>query len=551
MDFYGAVGRATTSGWEFLATYLGPAIVFIFGWQLIEKMILISKQQNITTISDFISSRYGKSQSLAVLVTLIAVSGTMPYIAMQLKAVAISYNALTPGTEEVISKGSDTALFVAIVMAIFAILFGTRHIDATEHHEGLVLAVAFESIIKLAAFIAVGIFVTLEVFDGFDDLAYNVSIQLSNNQNFNSFLGDSFLTEILLACTAVICLPRQFHVTIVENTHANHLKLARWLFPIYLILLAMFVLPISTAGLLYFDSTGVDADTYVLMLPLAADYKALATFAFIGGLSASTSMVIVASITLATMVCNDIIMPLLFRISWLRLSDNSDVGALLLRVRRITIMCLMILAYFYYRILGEQSPLASFGLLAFVAAAQFLPAIIGGIYWKAGSRHGVLAGLIGGYLLWLYTLVLPSFSEAGLLGPEYLHTGIFGIDWLKPTHLFGIQAMDPLTHGVFWSLLINTSLYFLISRYTNLRLVDRIQASAFVDVYNKDLTETSRHYGQVTVGDLQMLTERFLGLSRTQHAFTGFALQRGEEPPCPATKPRRRWFSSLNACWRV
>nr|WP_286240991.1 NahK/ErcS family hybrid sensor histidine kinase/response regulator [Neptuniibacter halophilus] len=534
--FYGAVGRATTSGWEFLATYLGPAIVFIFGWQLIEKMILISKQQNITTISDFISSRYGKSQSLAVLVTLIAVSGTMPYIAMQLKAVAISYNALTPGTEEVISKGSDTALFVAIVMAIFAILFGTRHIDATEHHEGLVLAVAFESIIKLAAFIAVGIFVTLEVFDGFDDLAYNVSIQLSNNQNFNSFLGDSFLTEILLACTAVICLPRQFHVTIVENTHANHLKLARWLFPIYLILLAMFVLPISTAGLLYFDSTGVDADTYVLMLPLAADYKALATFAFIGGLSASTSMVIVASITLATMVCNDIIMPLLFRISWLRLSDNSDVGALLLRVRRITIMCLMILAYFYYRILGEQSPLASFGLLAFVAAAQFLPAIIGGIYWKAGSRHGVLAGLIGGYLLWLYTLVLPSFSEAGLLGPEYLHTGIFGIDWLKPTHLFGIQAMDPLTHGVFWSLLINTSLYFLISRYTNLRLVDRIQASAFVDVYNKDLTETSRHYGQVTVGDLQMLTERFLGLSRTQHAFTGFALQRGEEPPLSGDK---------------
>lgn len=534
--FYGAVGRATTSGWEFLATYLGPAIVFIFGWQLIEKMILVSKQQNITTISDFISSRYGKSQALAVLVTIIAVTGTMPYIAMQLKAVAISYNALTPGAEEVISKGSDTALFVAIVMAIFAILFGTRHIDATEHHEGLVLAVAFESIVKLTAFIAVGIFVTLEVFDGFDDLAYNVISQLEGNHKYRSFLEDSFLTEILLACAAVICLPRQFHVTIVENTNAGHLRLARWLFPAYLLLLAIFVLPISTAGMIYFQNTEVDADTFVLMLPLAANYSELATFAFIGGLSASTSMVIVASITLATMVCNDIIMPLLFRISWLRLSDNKDVGALLLRVRRITIMCLMILAYFYYRILGEQSPLASFGLLAFVAAAQFLPAIIGGIYWKAGSRHGVLAGLIGGFILWLYTLVLPSFSEAGLLGPEYITSGIFGIDWLKPTALFGFTGVDVLTHGVFWSLFVNTALYILASRYTSLRLVDRIQASAFVDVYNQDLTESSKQYGLVTVGDLQMLTERFLGISRTQHAFTGFSLQRGEEPPLSGDK---------------
>lgn len=530
--FYGAVGRASTNGWEFLATYLGPVIVFIFGWQLIEKMVLISKQQNITTISDFISSRYGKSQALAVLVTIIAVTGTMPYIAMQLKAVAISYNALTPGTEEVISKGSDTALFVAIVMAIFAILFGTRQIDATEHHEGLVLAVAFESIVKLAAFIAVGLFVTFEVFNGFDDLAYNIALQLNNNNNYTtSLLEGSFLTETLLACAAVICLPRQFHVTIVENTNAGHLKLARWLFPLYLILLSAFVLPISTAGVLYFDGTNVDADTFVLMLPLAADYKQLATFAFIGGLSASTSMVIVASITLATMVCNDIIMPLLFRISWLRLSDNKDVGSLLLRVRRITILCLMILAYFYYRILGDQSPLASFGLLAFVAAAQFLPAIIGGIYWKAGSRNGVLAGLIGGFILWLYTLVLPSFSEAGLLGPEYLNSGIFNIDWLTPTRLFGVDSLDALSHGVFWSLFVNTSLYVLISRYATPRLVDRIQASAFVDVYNKDLTESSRQYGQVTVGDLQMLTERFLGISRTQHAFTGFALQRDEDPP--------------------
>lgn len=534
--FYGAVGRATTSGWEFLATYLGPVIVFIFGWRMIEKMILISKQQNITTISDFISSRYGKSQAIAVMVTCIAVAGTLPYIAMQLKAVAISYNALTPGTEEVLSKGSDTALFVAILMAIFAILFGTRHIDATEHHEGLVLAVVFESIVKLTAFIAVGIFAMLEIFNGFDDLAYNIANQLNSNRNFDSLFSGSFLTEILLACAAVICLPRQFHVTIVENTKASHLNLARWLFPLYLILLAIFVLPISTAGMLYFGDSGVDADTYVLMLPLAEGYENLATFAFIGGLSASTSMVIVASITLATMVCNDIIMPLLLRISWLKLSSSNDLGSLLLRVRRITIMCLMILAYFYYRILGEQSPLASFGLLAFVAAAQFLPAIVGGIYWKAGSRHGVLAGLIGGFTLWIYTLVLPSFSEAGLIGSEYLSRGIFHISWLHPTGLLGISGLDPLTHGVFWSLLVNTALYVIVSHYSNLRIVDRIQASAFIDVYDKDLTESSRQFGQVTVGDLHILAERFLGMSRTQHAFMGFALQNGEDIPISGDK---------------
>jgi len=529
--FYGAVGRASVTGWEFLATYLGPAIVFIFGWRVIEKIILVSKQQNTTSIADFISSRYGKSQALAVLVTIIAVFGTIPYIAMQLKAVAISYDAIAPGATEAMSKGSDTALFVALLMAVFAILFGTRHIDATEHHEGLVLAVAFESIVKLTAFIAVGLMVTFEIFDGLDDLAFNISNQLSYNTNFSSPLGDSFITETLLACAAILCLPRQFHVTIVENTHVDNLKTARWLFPLYMILLALFVLPIATAGMASFDTNETNADTFVLMLPLLSGHKDLATFAFIGGLSAATSMVIVASITLATMVCNDIVMPLLFRISWLKLSKNKDLGALLLRVRRITIICLMILAYFYYRILGDQSTLASFGLLAFVAAAQFLPGIIGGIYWKTGSRYGMLAGLSAGFLIWLYTLVLPTMAGSGLIPSDFMNTGLLGYSELKPMQLFGISGMDPLTHGTFWSVSINALLYVLISRYTSPRLVDRIQASAFVDVYNKDLSEPSRVFSHATVGDLQILTERFLGISRTQHAFTGFALKAGIEPP--------------------
>lgn len=534
--FYGAVGRATYSGWEFMATYLGPILVYLFGWRMIEKIILISKQQNITSISDFISSRYGKSQSLAVFVTIIAVLGTIPYIAMQLKAVAMSYDALVPGATEALSKGSDTALFVAILMAIFAILFGTRHIDVTEHHEGLVLAVAFESIIKLTAFIAVGLFVSTHIFDGIGETFRNIGQQLYHDNKYRNFLDGSFLTEVLLACMAIICLPRQFHVTIVENTDVRNLRVARWIFPIYMLILGLFVLPIATAGSVYFNGNSIDADSYVLMLPLRTGYEDLATFAFIGGLSAATSMVIVASLTLSTMVCNDIIMPLLFRIPRLKLSQSNDLGALLLKVRRLTIIGLLIMAYFYYRILGNQGPLSSFGLLAFVAAAQFMPAIIGGIFWKQGSRKGVQAGLIAGFSLWVYTLVIPTMIDGGLIAPNFLENGLFHSALLTPTALFGLSGLDPLTHGAFWSLTINALLYVVISRYASQRLVDRIQASAFVDVYNKDLTEPSRLHSTVTVGDLQMLTERFLGLSRTQHAFTGYALQRDQEPPLSGEK---------------
>ncbi|MBT3144372.1 hybrid sensor histidine kinase/response regulator [Neptunomonas phycophila] len=528
--FYGAVGRATYSGWEFMATYIGPILVYALGWRVVEKMILISKQQNTTTISDFISSRYGKSQSLAVLVTLIAVCGTLPYIAMQLKAVAISFNALTPGATEALSKGSDTALFVAILMAIFAILFGTRHIDATEHHEGMVLAVAFESIVKLTVFIAVGLFVSINVFDGFGDTLYQITQALHSERKYQSFLGGSFLTEILLACIAILCLPRQFHVAVVENTDIRNLRVARWIFPLYMLVIGIFVLPISTAGNFYFSGEPIDADTFVLMLPLESGSKTLAMLAFIGGLSASTGMVIVASITLSTMVCNDIIMPLLFRLSGRKLSDKKDLGALLLTVRRMTILSLMLMAYFYYRILGEQGPLSSFGLLAFAAAAQFLPAIVGGLFWKKGSRRGALTGMVMGFILWAYTLVLPTFMNAGILSPDFLTGTLFNYHWLAPTSLMGLNFNEPLSHGVFWSLMVNASLYVLISQYSPQRLVERIQASAFVDVYNKDLTEPSRQHGVVTVGDLQMLTERFLGLTRTQDAFAGYVAQRNEEP---------------------
>ncbi|RDE22407.1 PAS domain S-box protein [Motiliproteus coralliicola] len=530
--FYGAVGRASTNGWEFLATYLGPILTFILLWKVFTKIVMVSKQQNITTISDFIASRYGKSQNLAVLVTCIAVLGIVPYIALQLKAVAMSYDALTAAASAESAGGSDTALFVALLMALFSILFGTRHIDATEHHEGIVLAIAFESLVKLAAFIAVGLYVTFGIFDGFDNLFSRATEELSQNENFRTdFIEHSFITETLLAVFAIICLPRQFHVAVVENADPKDLRTARWMFPGYLILASLFVLPIATAGMLTFPDGSVDADTFVLTLPLAAEQNALAMVAFIGGLSAATSMVIVATIALSTMVCNDIIMPTLLRMPWLKLSQNKDLGALLLRVRRLTIFVLMLLAYFYYRIYGDSGSLASFGLLAFVAVAQFAPAMFGAVLWKQGNRQGALAGIGAGFALWLYTLVLPIMSKAGLL-PTEIEALIWQFHWLDPHALFGIEFGNSLTHGTFWSLSVNCLLFVGVSKLTGQRLIDRIQASTYVDTRSSVGGDPLHaQSGSSSVGDLQLLTERFLGIERARSAFNAFAAQRGEDPP--------------------
>lgn len=521
--FYGAVGRAAGSGWEFLGTYLGPILFFLVGWPLFKRIVEISKQQNITSIADFIASRYGKSQPLAVLVTCIAVLAIVPYIALQLKAVASSYNVLTESGGTSLTAGSDTALFVALIMAVFSILFGTRHIDATERHEGIVLAIAFESIVKLAAFLAVGLYVTFGIFDGFGQLFNEASIELATNENFQRNLTqNTVITEVILAAFAIICLPRQFHISVVESAEPRDLRTARWLFPTYLILASLFVLPIATAGMLSFPDGNVDADTFVLALPLWGNQPLLTLVAFIGGLSAATSMVIVATLTLSTMICNDIIMPVLLRIRWLKLSERSDLGQLLLKIRRMTIISLMLLAYFYYRILGEQESLATFGLLAFVGVAQFAPALLGAVSWKGGNRHGALAGILVGSLVWLYTLVLPSLSDASLL-PHAFSDTVWSAYWLHPDALFGLRFSDSLTHSTFWSLLLNTLAYVIFSLLRQPNQLDIRQANAFVSSdtqpHKPSFDDEDR---RCTFGDLQELTERFLGTERTDQAYASF-----------------------------
>ncbi len=536
--FYGSVGRAASNGVDFLPIYLGPTLTFALWWFVLVKIIRITKINRITSIADFISSRYGKSTLLSGLVTVVAVVGILPYISLQLKAVSTSFTVLLEYPEIVMPSAlgnvpvfQDTALLVALVLGVFAILFGTRHIDASEHHEGMVVAVAFESVVKLVAFLAVGIFVTYGLYAGFGDLFNQAAAVPAAERLFE--VGESggytrWVTLTILSMAAILCLPRQFQVTVIENLDESHLKKAIWLFPLYLLVINIFVLPIALAGLLQFDAGTVDADTFVLALPMAHGQEALALFAFIGGLSAATGMVIVATIALSTMVCNDLVMPVLLRLAWLRLTERGELTGLLLAIRRGAIIGILLLSYIYFRYIGESYALVTIGLLSFAAAAQFAPAIIGGIFWKGATRKGALAGLSLGFAVWLYTLLLPSFALSGWLPIEFIEHGLAGIELLKPYELFGLRGFDTLSHALFWSMLANIGAYIAVSLGSGQSAIERIQAALFVDVmrHSADRGEARFWRGTATVADLYELVTRFVGRPQADRAFAAYGRRR-------------------------
>ena len=438
--FYGSVGRAAASGIGFLPIYLGPTLIAALWGTLLLKMVRVSKAQRITSIADFIASRYGKSQVLGGIVTVIAVLGVVPYIALQLKAISQSVTIMQSyplvndtGVVAAIPILQDTALYVALALAAFTILFGTRHLDASERHEGMVAAIAFESIVKLVAFLSVGVFATFVLHDGFVDVfdkAAAAGVMKTMTVASAGGYGNWF-SLTLLAALAVMMLPRQFQVAVVENSDESHLRRAVWMFPLYLLLINIFVIPIALAGQLTFAGTAVDADTFVLTLPIAHGQALLSLLVFIGGLSAATGMVIVETIALSTMVCNDLVMPgLLGR--WKRIPPPSDFSQLLLRIRRGAIVVILLLGYLYFRFAGEAYALVSIGLISFAAVAQFAPAMIIGLYWRGGTHAGALAGLLCGFGIWLYTLLLPSFATSGRLPAGFLEHGPFGIALLRP-----------------------------------------------------------------------------------------------------------------------
>jgi Na+/proline symporter/signal transduction histidine kinase/CheY-like chemotaxis protein len=538
--FYGSVGLAAKTGYNFLPIYLGPILMFSLGWPLLRRIIRISKSHNITSIADFIAARYGKSQLLAAAVTVIAALGTLPYIALQLKAVSTSFEVLVDYRAVSLAplagqpEPAYTALVVALLLALFAILFGTRHIDATEHNEGMILAIAFESVVKLVAFVAVGAFVTWGMLDGLGDVAARVAAGPSLQRLFLGGIdGTTWVTMTGLALLAILCLPRQFHVTVVENTDQRDLYKAAWLFPLYLIAINLFVVPIAVAGLGTFPA-GADGDMFVLALPMAAHQEMFALIAFIGGLSAATGMVIVSSVAISNMISNDLVMPIVLHGRRLGLADRADMGKLILRIRRAAIVAIMLLGYGYYRIIADSLTLASIGLLSFAAIAQFAPALLGGLIWRGANVKGALAGIVGGFLVWAYTLLLPSLAQSGWAPIELLQHGPFDVALLRPQQLFGLR-FDPLTHGVFWSLLANVGCFAAVSYFTTARVIERIQANAFIDADTMQSQFTARAWrGSIRVSDLAAVVARYLGPNRVQRSFAEFGVELGVDRPAAA-----------------
>jgi Na+/proline symporter/signal transduction histidine kinase len=535
--FFGSVGFATRTSVDFLAIYVGPILMIGLCTPLLRRVIQLAKSQNITSIADFIAARYGKSQAVAATVALIAIIGSVPYIALQLKAVASSLETILSEDQAFshIPIIGDIALMVTLAMAAFAVLFGTRQSDATEHQHGLMLAVATESIIKLVAFIAAGAFVTFWMFSPHELIERAMKTpEAVRAIDYTPSIGN-FLTMVLLSFCAIMLLPRQFHVSVVENSTDAEVGRARWLFPFYLVAINLFVIPIALAGLVMFPFGAADSDMFVLALPIEGNAPLLSVGVFVGGLSAATAMVIVECVALSIMVSNDIIVPLVLQRGPQSAARQKDFGDFLLKVRRFAIFGIMAMAYFYYRALGNTQ-LAAIGLLSFAAIAQLAPAFFGGLFWRRATARGAIGGMLVGGAVWVYTLFLPSFLEGNTAGLLMLQHGPFGIEALRPQALFGAD-LPPLLHGVLWSLALNVLTYVMLSLARQPSSIERVQADLFVPNALAPMTPTFRRWRTtVTVQDIQSTVSQYLGPDRALHSFEAFAVTRDAQldPAAPA-----------------
>ena len=532
--FFGAVGQAAGQLWSFMPIYLGPVLLILFAPWVLQKMVMISKKENITSIADFIAARYGKSQPLAVAVTLICLVGVLPYIALQLKSIVLGVTLLTGANDTAGPVAQDTALIVSLILALFAILFGTRNLEATEHHRGLVLAIAFESLLKLLAFMAVGVFVTWGLFNGLDDLLTRAGSAPQLDAFWSATPAwPALLVQTGVAMMAIICLPRQFHVSVVENTAPQDLELARWVFPAYLILASLFVVPIALAGQLLLPAE-INPDSFVISLPLAEKQPLLALLAFLGGASAATGMVIVEAVALSTMLSNDIVLPvLLYRQKAKRPFELFRHW--LLSVRRVSILVILLLAYFCYRLFGPGISLASIGQVSFAAITQLMPAMLGALYWKQANSRGVFAGLTVGSGLWLYTLVLPLVADG--LGWS-LHA-FPGLDWLQGRPL-GLDT-DPITQGSVIALSGNFLFFVVFSLFSRNRVAEHLQASRFIG-QRSSLRSSIRSLLAVQVKDLLALAARFVGEERAEQSFQHLALS-NQRTFNPAQNANSEWIT--------
>jgi Na+/proline symporter len=511
--FYGSIGRAASNGLEFLTIYLGPSLAMLLGWIIIRKMIRISKKFRLTSVSDFISFRYGRSYAIGAIVAVVSLVMVTPYVALQLIAISTSLEVLS---SELVVFGIviESKLVVALLLGIFAVIFGARHLDPMEHHEGLIAVVAFESLIKLIAFLLAGLYVTYGIFGGYGNIVEKISRMISINPDYSKLISidyTSWFSLTLISFFAILLLPRQFYVMVVENSDESHLKKAMWLFPLYLLLMNLFVPAIAWGGLIL-NTTGIK-DAFILSIPYAQHQDLLVIFVFIGGASAATAMILVESVAVGTMMLNDLEMPYLLG----RIGSGMSLSGLLLQMRRLNILLVVALGYLYSRAVAYHS-LADIGIVSFLAVSQFAPAALGGLYWKRGSREGAIAGLVSGFLIWIYTALIPTFAEGGWLSANLVMNGPFGITMLKPTALFGMN-LNIWAHSVFWTLFVNCTLYVLVSLMSKPTPDEIALTNSFVDVYEEIREPRAVDRGEIrmgTVDELEATLTKYIGDARAR-----------------------------------
>jgi len=518
----GAVGSAATNPWSYLPIYLGPLLLLLFGGDLMRRMVVVGQRQRTASIADFLAARYGRARELAALVAVIAVVAAIPYFALQLRAIALSVEVLTGHAAR--GASGDPALLAALLLALFAIVFGTRHVDATRHHRGLMWAIGLESVVKLLALIVVAVFAWRLLGAGVPVEVRSAAVPV---------LPEPFVAQTLLAFLAMLCLPRQFQVMVVECQSADDLRPARWAFAIYLGLICLAVLPITWAGAAMLPD-GIAPDAWVLALPLAEGRDDLALVAFLGGVSAATGMVLVASLAIATMVSNDLAMPWLLRGA----DDPGRLGQRILWVRRASIVALCLGAWAYARAFAGDVSLASHGLLAFAAVAQFAPALIGGLYWRGASRAGARLGIALGFAMFLYTLLLPALARGFGFGADWLADGLFGLAILRPEAMFGLVGWDALTHGTVLSLLVNVMAFVAASLRYRPGLEARLAAEPFLAPDAAREEPDPEATGRAAEGDVLALCARVLGDTAARAEFSAFAAERGRplKPEGPADR---------------
>ncbi|MEQ6247710.1 sensor histidine kinase [Sulfitobacter sp. HNIBRBA3233] len=531
--FYGAVGYAARSGLEYVTIYLGPSLVMIGWWWLLRRLVRIGRSQRVTSVADLISARYGKSNVLAIMVTVMAVIGVTPYIALQLQSVVLSLSIFAAPSEQggaPVLNNAQAAFWLAGGLVLFTVLFGTRNLNANERHHGVVIAVAVEAVVKLVALLAVGIFVVWGVAGGLSETFARIDASPIGTWQTS---GSRWSALIMLSAAAFLCLPRMFQVMVVENDDERHLQTASWAFPLYLMSISLFVVPIAVIGLGLMPE-GANPDLYVLTVPLSEGQNGLATLAFLGGFSSATSMVIVATLALSTMMSNHIVMPV-----WLYLREggaqqSGDVRKVVINARRLSILLIISLGYFYYRASGGSGALAAIGLISFGGVAQFLPAMLGGIFWRGATRLGAICALCTGFALWMFTMLLPSFGTDAVLSTGVFENGLLGLGLLRPQALFGIEGLDPTVHAVWWSLSLNTLVFVAVSCFSFPHPLERLQGAQFVNVMQQG-AEYARPpratAGQVE--DLMIMSQRILGAPDAQAFFASEAARQGMSGQLP------------------